>query len=346
MEKLISFLVAFSLSISIFSQNIILVDGPSGSSTHNTLADAVAAAEPNDKIYLSGGVHPFASAVINKPLHIIGAGYNPDSTIATMPTILNGAITLNEGSENSFLTGFKISTLTFGSGADTLSNISISRCEIDNVTASASNKLDDILFHECILGHLSGKYSNFETNNIIFDKCIFHGTITNFNGGVTIKNGVMLHVGGSDDYLLARVYWCVFENCIITQSPSLYLNVYGNNGTGANYFYNCILTISEFPSGGVASESNNIFSISADSIFISYDGGTEFSHSYDFHLMEDSPGTAAGTDGFDIGLYGTNSPFKEGGVPYNPHIRLKNIATETDANGNLHVVIKVAAQDN
>jgi hypothetical protein len=50
------------------------------------------------------------------------------------------------------------------------------------------------------------------------------------------------------------------------------------------------------------------------------------------------------TDGTDVGIYGTASPYKPGGVPYNPHFRSATIAPATDPDGDLPVNIRVAAQ--
>jgi hypothetical protein len=47
-----------------------------------------------------------------------------------------------------------------------------------------------------------------------------------------------------------------------------------------------------------------------------------------------------------VGIYGGLFPYKEGAVPLNPHISLKNIAPQTDVNGDLNIQLKVNAQDN
>ncbi len=52
------------------------------------------------------------------------------------------------------------------------------------------------------------------------------------------------------------------------------------------------------------------------------------------------------SDGTDIGIYGSSQPYKEGAVPFNPHIYFKNIGGTTTPNGLLNINIKVKAQDN
>ena len=68
-------------------------------------------------------------------------------------------------------------------------------------------------------------------------------------------------------------------------------------------------------------------------------------YTYNLHLRPNSPLHNAGTDGTDIGIYGGLFPWKEGSVPFNPHIQTKTIGNITDGNGNLQINIKVKAQD-
>lgn len=69
-----------------------------------------------------------------------------------------------------------------------------------------------------------------------------------------------------------------------------------------------------------------------------------FNYAHNYHLK--SPTTYLGTDGTEVGIYGGTFPYKEGSVPRNPHIQLKNIASKTDDNGSLQIEIQVEAQDN
>jgi hypothetical protein len=52
-----------------------------------------------------------------------------------------------------------------------------------------------------------------------------------------------------------------------------------------------------------------------------------------------------GTDGTEIGIYGTAYPFKDGAFPVNPRIKFNSIAPATDAQGKIKVDIKVDAQE-
>ena len=90
--------------------------------------------------------------------------------------------------------------------------------------------------------------------------------------------------------------------------------------------------------------SGNIGNQSISSIFVNYAQGG-FSYSDDYHLQATSLGKNGGIDGTDIGIYGGLFPWKDGSVPSNPHITVKNIATKTDNMGKLNVNVTVTAQD-
>ena len=100
-----------------------------------------------------------------------------------------------------------------------------------------------------------------------------------------------------------------------------------------------------FPAGNVnQGNAYNKINIPQDSIFKNQTG-TTFSYTQNYHLRTTSIGKNAGTDGNDIGIYGTAYPYKEGAVPANPHVQSKSIGAQTNPNGKLTVKVKVAAQD-
>jgi hypothetical protein len=98
------------------------------------------------------------------------------------------------------------------------------------------------------------------------------------------------------------------------------------------------------PNYGAASTSiGNYTGIDRATIFVNQTG-TPFDYSHNYHLQ--APTTYLGTDNSEVGIYGGTFPYKEGAVPGNPHIQIKNIAPTTDANGDLHIQIQVGAQTN
>ncbi len=97
-----------------------------------------------------------------------------------------------------------------------------------------------------------------------------------------------------------------------------------------------------FPDGSNTG-SSNWFGIAPNSIFVNCPSAA-FDNTYDYHLQ--TPSNYIGTDGFQIGIYGTSAPFKEGVVSKNPHVILKSIAPQTTPTGDLNINITVGAQQN
>ena len=67
----------------------IVLQGSGAPQVFTDIYDAVAAAQPNDKLYFSGGTFLADSGLtLSMPLHFIGAGIHPDSTNVAAATIL------------------------------------------------------------------------------------------------------------------------------------------------------------------------------------------------------------------------------------------------------------------
>lgn len=96
---------------------------------------------------------------------------------------------------------------------------------------------------------------------------------------------------------------------------------------------------------------NFVFStVPIDSFFVSYvprnSNWIEDTYASNFRIRSNLPYFNGGTDGTQLGIYGGSFPWKDGSVPFNPHIQFKNIPNATDAFGNLPINIRVAAQEN
>ena len=96
-------------------------------------------------------------------------------------------------------------------------------------------------------------------------------------------------------------------------------------------------------SGGSQLAFNNFVSVSRDAIFIN-SSNNSFEYTANYHLLPTCVGVGAGTDGTDIGIFGTASPYKEGAVPMNPHV-IRNMINTSSNNNTLHIDIQVEAQD-
>lgn len=342
MKKLLSLTFLF-FSLNTYAQKQIVIQGANYTKFFTNLDIAISAANNGDKVYLPGGAFN-SNIFIDKELHIIGAGYYLDSTIATFKTQVT-AIYFEQGSDGSTVEGI-YSHLNFATQTQNtnLSNIVVKRCFVTNAslnsgTSAAPNSFSNIVFIQNILGSVYcgntfgsfnniAFYNNIITNgidgfnNMIVKNNIFSGYIFNFS---TIVRGNNINI--QNNIFVANPFWNITNS---TLSNNIYMqgNLNGDLGSGIFGIGNILSSVpfGQLFVNGVFSDLSNV--------------------AFNFRLASGSPGHNAGTDGTDIGIYGGLFPWKEGGLPSNPHIRSQNIGGATDGNGKLKINIKVAAQDN
>jgi hypothetical protein len=295
------------------------------------LDSAIVAAQDGDVIYLPGGLISGSNAfILEKSLVIIGCGYDQDSTTVTGNTILSGHLALGEGASGSILTGFYLNGGIQLYGADSVQMNRIRFAGLVVIPPYAQS--DNISINQCIVqGSImgSGVMSNFQCkNSVIYD------VIANFYGEATFENCLfLLQSSGS----IGNSNSCYFLNNVIL-SPPFFIS---DNLFSHNLFINTQGSLNL----GTQDLGGNIFGEPLDGIFENLDGNI-WNSDQNFSLKPSCSGVDAGIDGMDMGIYGGANPWKEGGLPSNPHIQLKNIGEATDSNGNLQVQIKVAAQEN
>jgi hypothetical protein len=317
------------------AQKLIAVQSGSQLTTYNTLTEAINAAPAGSDIYLPGGIFD-AGLTIDKPLNIVGVGYNTSSTSATGISFINGSLLFTDNADGSSVTGIK-----FNAGGNITANnvdgFSIKRCWIPDgyIDLPACN---NALISESCTFRISGNTAT----NILVDRCVI-GNLSNavvfniFQNSLLCKNSVVF----SNYWTLSDCSNNTFENSIFISTCGSPL-IYGNSS--ANQFTNCLFSCDE---GLLTSynqlSTNCIFNQDIANIFVNHSGNS-FDINNDYHLIPTSPGNNAGTDGTDIGIYGTSQPFKDGGLPAYPHILFKSIAPATDQNGNLLINVQVEAQ--
>jgi hypothetical protein len=341
------FLSALALMTSASAQTPrIVLQGSGEPQVFSSIYDALAAAQPDDKLYFSGGSFLADTGfTLSIPLHFIGAGMHPDSTNVTGATILTTGTSddfrFTTGASGSSFTGIHFDPdgeLRYGTGAsnDDPVDMVFERCsfQVTMYLGSVETAASSSVFNECVFYHQLQGYGGAAT----IDRCVFASASSGVNlfrpSGLILRNSVLLNCqfANSED---AVVQNCVFTydgpplyqvsgvqitNCIINNDV-MFSNSSGNAETGTIY--------NQLPADVFVSETDNLYQFTDD-----------------LHLLPGSPGIGGGNDGTDIGLYGTSSPYKPGNVPYNPHYRQANIAPATDANGDLPVTIKVATQPN
>ncbi len=343
MKKLVSSLAFCAIAMVTSAQlSRIVVQGTGGPQVFSDLAAAITAAQSNDYLYLSGGTFNAPdNLVLDKPLHFVGAGMDPDSTgitgVTSIQMIWSGIpvhyIVTTAASGSSF-TGIAFggasSPFQYGTSADDddPTGIMFQRCSFAaglTLSYESTTAMSSTTFDECIF------YNSTPTQGTaLLTRCIFSGTYAPYNFGsgspLTMRHCVCIGTGG-----ISGVTGGTFEDCIFNGT------FYGVAAT----FNNCLFVASGLPPGSTGS--GNVFSLTANSVFVNEtDGYYQFAD--DLHLAVGSIGLNAATDGTDVGLYGSNSPYKMGAVPYAPHYQLANIGTATNGALQLPVSFKVAAQ--
>jgi hypothetical protein len=329
----------FILAITKSNAQVIAVQQGSRNLFFYNLDSALTNAQNGDTIYIPGGSFPL-SVAINKRLYIIGVGHDPDSTTATFRTVVNGQIILQNGASGGLLMGIVCPNGASPRSVQTLSNYTISRCNLGGVAfdslATDITIRESILFGFCLNAWCGGTASISGSplrltllNSILYNKISAQNAI--------IKNNIFLYDCCTAFCSSVGVDNSIIENNIIKCSNYL--------GTNNVYRNNINLGVNGLSSYGNQGSDNVIGGVPLDSIFVYYINNGEIYNS-NFHLRKGSPYVKAGTDGTEVGIYGSTFPWKEGSVPENPHISSKNIDFRNDINGNIRVQIKVKAQTN
>ena len=336
-QTFFSIVVAIATSMTINAQIIALHSstGVQMFKGNTAFADAYTAAQNGDTIYLSGNSFT-PPAEFNKQLMILGAGHYPDSTVATGKTFINGQVQLRESADNFYLEGVEVTGNVIFYSNEAVDGVIIKRCKINgqfNVLGDLSNPSSNL----GIVGNVLGQRINLEnaetallSNNIIVNTFMFS------NGNLINNNIIMGFIWGSSmDYLFYGNNNSLNNNIFLWEG-------YNANVNGSGNIFNNNLYVEPAPNyGTTATSTGNYTGILQGDIFVSQTG-TAFSYLHNYHLK--SPTTYTGAEGSQVGVYGGIFPYKEGAVPLNPHIQVKNIASTTDANGNLQIQIQVGAQ--
>ncbi len=299
------------------AQTMIAVQNDAGSTFYASLDTAIVKAHAGDYIYLPGGNFTITKP-IDKKLHIVGVGHNPDSCVATRITQVSGSFTIKKGSDHGTMTGMKIGGgITFSlSTGESLNYFSIERCNIGS-DVNLATKSSQILISECVIyGSVSGSSSQ----GFLLTKCIISGGVNGFSANSFADNNVFLNTSFSYS-------GCFFRNNIFLCSGS---SLSGSNITTVfqnNSFTSAVSSLYNWH--------NNIVASSSDL----------FKNSQDYHVLPTSTAHNAGTDGTDLGIYGTSSPWKEGSLPGNPHVQKVQSKTVSTIDGKLEVKTNIAAQD-
>lgn len=348
------FLPFLFLSIIGFAQKQFVVQNGT-TRTFDDINVAVAAANAGDTIYLPGGGFNLDPATIDKTLHWRGVGHYPDSTAATGFTqITTYDVYFTGDCDNSTFEGiYFLHNVRFGSNDNECTGIAMKRCRVAGAiymrsTTDISSGNPDLAFYltECVTSSIVANYGM----NVRVEKSMIFGTVNNFSLSYFNHNAI-------NDYDNSSSYdvinYC--QNCQFTNNVFGYH--YGLRGSANCNFENNIFT-GAMPYDATTSTfsgSGNLYNTGTDIYTSIATNNYTFEYVNDYHLNASATGTnedgttgisviGTASDGTNAGVYGTSLPYKEGAVPYSPHIQTATIDNQA-VNGNLGVQIKVAAQE-
>jgi hypothetical protein len=335
-----------TLSLSTQAQNLIAVQNGNSASFYTLLDSAIIHAQNGDTVYIPGGTFSL-SVSVDKRLHIIGVGSVIDSTLATGKSIINGNLSLiNDASYGSIM---GISLLGVINTSENIYNYHLQRNYLAGLSMAIS--CSNWVFIE---NNIQGSI----TNNVIgsianpspgVSNCYFYNNIIGaftprgdfsyfgFNSSV-FKNNVFLYSNQCYDYYNycyapIAANFSLFENNIFVTSMYNECDYKSGSSIANSALHNNLFVAYAYLNCSQNWGTNNIFWQELSTVF-----------GPNYQLQPTCPGKNAGKDGTDIGIYGGAFPWKAGSVPSNPHIQFENVSGVDDA-GNIHVKVKVAAQD-
>ena len=352
MKNLLTFLgmLAFlGLSQVVNAQQKFNVQNGAKTEFYNDIETAIEQAQAGDTVYLPAGLIQLQNdLVIDKRLSLVGVGWDINTLQTTFPTEINKIITFTENANGSLLTGCKINGNIYLGNSSAVQDIKLIRNQIIGavcyiyIYAGSSN----ISIRENYIYLRTGNQqfnisANPASTSNLPHNCFIENNIFSCGGTaliLSIKNSYVINnvfdasFGLNDNsYNIKTNYTIVQNNYIrntITYFPSLYAgenNIFNNNAFGNDV---------TFP-GGSNTGVDNLMNQAFDDTF---ESGT-------YHVKATSLCKNAGTDGTDIGIYGGVFPYKDGSIPFNPHIRPNSIATQTDSEGKLQINITITAQE-
>ncbi len=299
---------------------------------YDNLTNAINNADPGSDVIIPGGDYSF-NTQISKELHLYGAGHYPLYTEATGVTFIVSQIAFNPGSDNSTLTGLKIHNLLVQNDVD---NISMTRCFLVNnveISMSTTNFSCRESVIKCIYGQRGGGINQYS----IFEKNIITGDIAGLDFAIFSNNIITKNVS----FVLHVISNSIFRNNVFTFDDHSFLEAVNSCIFEKNIFK--FDASGSFPSSGTNTSIDNLYNLDpALEVFVNF-STYGFDYGNDYHLQSSCPGKNYGTDGTDVGIYGTAYPYKEGAVPIIPHYTNSEIGSEL-IDGKLHLEITVEAQ--
>lgn len=337
---------------------------------YTTLQAAHDAANVGDTIQVYPNTSPsYYSAILNKKLVILGAGYFYNSYTTPSPTtdllntglqnlaggVSSTSITIGVGSSGTYIAGFYNLSVSTSNVPDSLNNITITRSRSVSVSWDNSGVCNNWIISQCMgvsasqTGYGASFTGNRTITNFRIENCIGStnggGISLNLNTSpVGISSGQILNCTAADNgyfSLNANNQALVVQNCIFeyltTGYPAYISNV-------ANSIFINNITSSAASNNAVATNpgsSGNVFGVSFanNAYFLGYPNNTSGSTTLNspdarYRLSATSPAKNAGiipgtATATDCGAYGGTNPYKASGIPPIPSFYKLNAPSST-----------------
>jgi len=294
---------------------IITVDNKTPSiGDYTTLQAAHDAASDSDGdvIYVYPSDAVYQGITVTKKIRFVGTGFDyPSEEMST--TLIAGTMTFNAGSDGSVLDGFGSSFHV----AINANDITIKRNKLSGIDV-AENHTGTVILQN-YLHHNGGTAVIVRAfNEVLIANNNLDYIFANYSSiTITILHNV-IRTGTIYAIQLANADKYIANNIIIGGTCS---------GTNSGYYHN-MSNSNQLPSGN-----GNIGNVDMSTVFVDPDNN-------DLHLLPGSPAIGAGQNGVDMGMYGGDTPYVDGGRPGLPSIfQLESDHVGSQQNG-LDVTIK------
>lgn len=326
-------------------------NAPTGAHIHATLQDAIDAASDGDIVHVVPSATNYGSVSVNKQLHLVGIGVNPDKDLVELSEVEDITL-IRDGTGNA--AGTIIEGLEFNSSGGVfyvspslpIDNITIRKCRF--LTTGQAMNIDDataVLVEHCIItGYLS--LEDADNQDIVVRNNMFYGTgrVYGVKNGV-ITNNIFVDFQNGTDVVIS-----ITDSSLITNNI-IFGNLTGDANNDVDIYNNNLVYLP-----GTSAGNENLppdqarDTIGQDNIdgqdplftFFPAAGTSTVDFDHDFHLQAGSPGEDAGTDGTDLGIYGGVSPFDL--EPSIPIIQQLNTSALVQEDADLTVTVRAKAQ--
>lgn len=317
------------------SAQYIAVVSPAGQTTMcTTFSAAIREAEQGSFIYLPGnraGLNIPAGEKIDKQVHIVGVGYRDDNNPSEGRTLLRGNLHFVTGADGSSVTGVSlegdilIGDTGLGRIGSVVNNLFIHRNLFNSIIRNFDRNKDSLACSGLVIAE-----------NVIFrDINLWCPNVDILNNIILGYNTTFTNIKGGN----------ILNNIFPAKQPDFYrcsqLNVSNNifpNGFSTDYtFSNCNNNIICAEREG----KDNYWNITKDKLFKKWEGNSGYHTTDNYRLKDNSVGKNGGTDGTDVGLYGGRFPWKDGALPYNPHVNSAVISGMAAPDGTIQLKVNV-----